>query len=314
MIVGIPQLEGKALYFLFVSESGSVVAQPGEERISLGGDPEDAREVAAGEKEPFFRDGEVDGGAVRVYTASAGPGMAVQVARSADDVDGTLGKLRIGLLLVGVAGIAVAALLGRLAARTAVGPVTKLTEAAEHVTATRDLSRRIEAEGDDELARLARSFNGMLSALDDSVRAQRALVADASHELRTPLTSLRTNLEVLASQAPAGRSRPRPLARRRGRPAGGADDAGRRSRRSGARRRAGGAGKRGGTARRAAGGGRGARGAACARRDLRARGRAGAGPRRRRPAGSRDRQPARQRRQVEPARCRRSRSAWRAAS
>jgi two-component system sensor histidine kinase MprB len=48
------------------------------------------------------------------------------------------------------------------------------------------------------MARLARSFNTMLEALDESLRAQRRLVADASHELRTPLTSLRTNIEVLA--------------------------------------------------------------------------------------------------------------------
>ena len=38
-------------------------------------------------------------------------------------------------------------------------------------------------------------------ALDDSVRAQRQLVADASHELRTPVTSLRTNIEVLLAGA-----------------------------------------------------------------------------------------------------------------
>lgn len=40
----------------------------------------------------------------------------------------------------------------------------------------------------------------MLAALEESSRAQRQLVADASHELRTPLTSLRTNIEVLASE------------------------------------------------------------------------------------------------------------------
>jgi two-component system, OmpR family, sensor histidine kinase MprB len=78
--------------------------------------------------------------------------------------------------------------------------VTELTEAAEHVARTRDLSRRIEGGGGDELARLATSFNTMLQALEDSQQAQRQLVADASHELRTPLTSLRTNLEVLGSR------------------------------------------------------------------------------------------------------------------
>ena len=75
----------------------------------------------------------------------------------------------------------------------------RLTETAERVSETGDLSERIEVDGHDELSRLAASFNAMLAALEDSNRAQRQLVADASHELRTPLTSLRTNIEVLAS-------------------------------------------------------------------------------------------------------------------
>jgi two-component system sensor histidine kinase MprB len=74
-----------------------------------------------------------------------------------------------------------------------------LSDAADHVARTRDLSRRIDAEGDDDLSRLATSFNTMLEALERSMAAQRQLVADASHELRTPLTSVRTNIEVLAS-------------------------------------------------------------------------------------------------------------------
>ena len=71
---------------------------------------------------------------------------------------------------------------------------------------TGDLSERIEAGGRDELSRLAGSFNAMLGALERSTAQQRQLVADASHELRTPLTSLRTNIEVLASERelPAG--------------------------------------------------------------------------------------------------------------
>jgi two-component system sensor histidine kinase MprB len=52
-------------------------------------------------------------------------------------------------------------------------------------------------EGNDELADLAISFNEMVAALERSLAAQRALVADASHELRTPLTSLRANVEFL---------------------------------------------------------------------------------------------------------------------
>jgi two-component system sensor histidine kinase MprB len=100
--------------------------------------------------------------------------------------------------VVGLGGVGLAGGLGLLVTRTATRPVRELSDTAEHVARTRDLSRRIDASGDDELSRLAASFNTMLGALERSMRAQRQLVADASHELRTPLTSLRTNVEVLA--------------------------------------------------------------------------------------------------------------------
>ena len=154
--------------------------------------------VAAGDRGPFFTDADVGGAHLRVLTTPAGPGHAVQVARSLEEVDATLGRLGLILVLVGVGGIGIAALLGRAVSRRATAPVARLTEAAEHVARTHDLARRIDTGGsDDELARLARSFNSMLAELERAVTAQRQLVADASHELRTPLTSLRTNLEVL---------------------------------------------------------------------------------------------------------------------
>jgi two-component system sensor histidine kinase MprB len=174
-----------------------ILAPPGQrERL---GDPSEVQAVADGSRPAYFGDTEIDGVHVRFYTQRAPDGTAVQLARPMTEVDSALSKLRLGLGLVSLAGIALAAFLGRFATRHAVRPVTTLTETAEHVARTRDLSRRIEAEGGDELARLAASFNTMLEALDDSQRAQRQLVADASHELRTPLTSLRTNLEVLGS-------------------------------------------------------------------------------------------------------------------
>ena len=72
-----------------------------------------------------------------------------------------------------------------------------------YVAATQDLSRRVEAIGDDELAGLARSFNAMLESLAESRRAQRQLIADASHELRTPLTTVQANVELLAARVRA---------------------------------------------------------------------------------------------------------------
>jgi two-component system sensor histidine kinase MprB len=133
-------------------------------------------------------------------------GGALRVARSLTEVDGSLGHIKNLLILITGGGIAIAAALGLAVSRAALAPVRKLTTATETVTETGNLSDRIEVGGRDELSRLAASFNTMLGALEESSRAQRQLVADASHELRTPLTSLRTNIEVLASERslPAG--------------------------------------------------------------------------------------------------------------
>jgi two-component system sensor histidine kinase MprB len=157
----------------------------------------------------FFADATVNGRHLRVLTFPYGgfdSNVAVEVARPLNEVDKTLGRIRLFLLLIAAAGVAVAAALGLAVSRAALAPVRRLTRATEKVTETGDLSERIEAQGQDELSRMAASFNTMLGALEESTRAQRQLVADASHELRTPLTSLRTNIEVLASERelPAG--------------------------------------------------------------------------------------------------------------
>ena len=167
-----------------------------------GGQPippsEAARRVAARAHGAVLEDTTVDGIHLRVYTTPLPQGLALQVARPLTEIDDALRRLAAILGAVGVIGVALAAALGFAVSRTAARPITTLTEATEHVTRTGDLSRRIEATGDDEVGRLAASFNQMLEALETSQEAQRRLVADASHELRTPLTSLRTNIEVLA--------------------------------------------------------------------------------------------------------------------
>jgi two-component system sensor histidine kinase MprB len=165
------------------------------------------RALAAHGGKPFFRDANVNGIHLRILAEPLGKGHAVQFAQPLTEVDSLLARLRLILALLVIGGIALAALLGRLVAGAAVLPLKRLTKAAEHVALTRDLSGRIKPSGDDELGRLASSFNAMLdalelsiNALDASVHAQRQLVADASHELRTPVTSLRTNIEILQQQ------------------------------------------------------------------------------------------------------------------
>ena len=202
-------LPSGAVYGQLVYADGEVV-RPRGPHTELPGLAE-ARQVAAGDRPAHFSDVDVGGSHLRIYTAQVKEGQAIQVARPLGEVDDTLGDLALILAVVSLAGIGLAGALGYFVSRAAIAPVERLQRAAERVATTRDLSRRIDASGTDELAALARSFNLMLNALQSSLDAQRQLVADASHELRTPLASLRTNIEVLSRSENIGAEERRAL-------------------------------------------------------------------------------------------------------
>jgi two-component system, OmpR family, sensor histidine kinase MprB len=191
-------------YQQLIDTAGKILFTSAEVRL-----PVDARTraLAAGKSVRFFRDATVEGIHMRILAERIGSDHAIQLAEPLTETDSLLSRLRLILAGIVVAGIALAALLGRIVAGAAMQPLKRLTETTEHVALTRDLSRRIGLAGEDEIGRLAISFNSMLDALGDSmgaldasVDAQRQLVADASHELRTPVTSLRTNIEILQHQ------------------------------------------------------------------------------------------------------------------
>ncbi|UNT01071.1 HAMP domain-containing histidine kinase [Streptomyces tubbatahanensis] len=145
----------------------------------------------------------------RVRTTQVpGTGLAVSLARPMTEIDESLRKLALILALVGGAGVLGAAGAGVALARAGLRPVDRLTGAVEHIARTEDLAVRIPAEGDDEIARLSRSFNAMTEALASSRELQQQLIADAGHELRTPLTSLRTNIDLLVRSEETGRALP----------------------------------------------------------------------------------------------------------
>jgi two-component system, OmpR family, sensor histidine kinase MprB len=192
------ELGGAPGYIQVVQTNGTTIRPPNE-TIELPVS-DHVLAVAKGRGGSFFSDTHVSDVHLRVFTIPGSSGFAVQIARPLTEVDHSLGRIRFYLLLIALGGVAVAATLGLAVTRAALAPVRRLTQASERVSETGDLSERIELSGQDELSRLASSFNTMLAALEESTQAQRQLVADASHELRTPLTSLRTNIEVLAGE------------------------------------------------------------------------------------------------------------------
>jgi signal transduction histidine kinase len=93
---------------------------------------------------------------------------------------------------------------GWVIAGRALRPVREMTDAVRQMSPD-DLSQRLTSEGpDDELTRLAATFDDLLERLDQAVSSQRRFVANASHELRTPLTIIRTELDVTLRDPDAG--------------------------------------------------------------------------------------------------------------
>ena len=161
-----------------------------------------ARAIAETGHGEYFTDTTVAKHHIRVMATGIGWRGALLVALPLASVDSELSNQLLLLLVIGGAGILLAALLGFAVARTALAPIARFTRQTESIAASpeRIEHERLDVIGSDELARLARTFNQTLDALERSVDAQRNLVADASHELRTPIATIRANLQLMRDE------------------------------------------------------------------------------------------------------------------
>jgi len=195
--VGSDELHAPGLSLAVFAPSGTVLRQSGPYDQSVPSAPA----LAAAQRGATTTETRSDyrGGSVRVRTTPLrdnGTTLAVfSIALSEKPMLAALQQLRLTLLVLLPLAAAVAALLGYLLTRRMLRPLARMQATAAEIT-SRDLSRRLEVAGDDELGRLAATFDAMLDRLEESFLRERRFVADASHELRTPLTALQAIVSV----------------------------------------------------------------------------------------------------------------------
>src|SRR5947209_2616334 len=200
-VPGAPPLGGPRGYFQVVQPDGS---------ITLGGQlpvTDRVLSVARNRSGSFFSDARVNGTRVEIYTVwDRDDQHVVEVALPLTSVDSVLSGLLLpyGLLIGG--GVLLALVFGLLISGSALRPINRFVRRTEAVTSSLDRPTPLEETGPVELRRLAASFNQTLDALEQSIEAQRHLVADASHELRTPIAALRSNIQIFleADRLPEG--------------------------------------------------------------------------------------------------------------
>jgi len=120
----------------------------------------------------------------------------VEVGLTEEDVQETLASLLVIIAIAYPLALVVTSAGGVFLASRALSPIDRITRVARRISAE-DLSQRLGLDlPDDEVGRLARTFDEMIARLDEAFRRQRQFTADASHELRTPLTAIKGQTEV----------------------------------------------------------------------------------------------------------------------
>ena len=136
-------------------------------------------------------------------------GPTAYVFKSLQNERADLNTLGVSLAVATLLALVGSALLAQAASATVLRPVRRLGDAARRL-GEGELDTRLDVEGNDELAELARTFNRTAESLSEQVaelsarEAQsRRFVADMSHELRTPLTAMTAVTDILEDEADA---------------------------------------------------------------------------------------------------------------
>jgi heavy metal sensor kinase len=201
LVPRVDPLSSPGVFLQVLDTNGNVL----DKSSNLGEDflPRDPRVITANQRlQSMLYTVDAGGSRLRVLSAPLVVGRSVvgivQVGASLRDIDATLQRLAY-LLIGGISlSLALAAFIGAFMARAALNPIDRVTQTALRITRAEDLSRRIEGvEVQDEVGRLASTFNEMLDRIEGLFRTQQRFIADISHELRTPLTTIRGNLDLL---------------------------------------------------------------------------------------------------------------------
>jgi heavy metal sensor kinase len=125
----------------------------------------------------------------------------IQVAHTLDNERGVLQDLRQLLTVAIPAALALAGLGGWLLAGSALAPSERVRRKVDGIIQSGDLSRRVSADlPEDEIGRLAHTFDRLLERTEQSMQRERQFTADASHELRSPLTGVKGEISVTLSR------------------------------------------------------------------------------------------------------------------
>ena len=201
-------LPGNTINQLPPDTAVSVFGRTGRSIVRLSGSdllqPSETMVASAEKEQPVYATDLINGETWRVYARplirSGQITGVIEVGEPVIDIQRTLFQ-RLESMLIAVPLTLLLAIGGGIfLSNRAMGPIERIVETAETIQAE-DLSRRIdEPQSQDEVGRLAHTFNAMLDRIESAFRRERQFTADAAHELRTPLTLVKNQIEVALSR------------------------------------------------------------------------------------------------------------------